>query len=101
MTMKDTVTPLNVEVRVSSQSSSNSEAVLPIRLCHLRIGRPAHLVAREKYVARGDILNVKTLFIPFPGKTETGPRRKCEDVWAVTHGDVRRTNIFCKNVLAA
>jgi hypothetical protein len=60
--MKDTVMPLNVKVRVSSQSSSNSEAAHLVRLCHLRIGRPAHLVARGKYVARGDILNVKTSF---------------------------------------
>lgn len=45
--MKDTVTPLKVEVRVSSENSSNSEAVL-VRLCHLRVGRPAHLVARGK-----------------------------------------------------
>jgi len=78
--MKGTVTPFNVEVRVSSQSSSNTEAVLLVRLCHLRIGRPAHLVTRGKYVARGDILNVKTSFIHFPGKTETEPRSSCEDV---------------------
>jgi len=78
--MKDAVTPLKVEVRVSSQNSSKSEAVLLIRLCHLRIGRPAHLVAPGKYVARGDILNVKMSFIPFPGKTETELRSNCEDV---------------------
>jgi len=78
--IKDTVTPLNVEVRVSSQSSSNSEAVLLVRLCRLCIGLPAHLVARGKYIARGDILNVKTSYIPFPGKTETEPRSNCEDV---------------------
>jgi hypothetical protein len=78
--MRDIVTPLNVEVRVSSQNSSNPEAVLLVRLCHLRIGRPSHLVARGKYVARGDILNVQTSFIPFPGQTETEPRSICEDV---------------------
>jgi len=67
-----------VEVRVSSQNSSNSEAALLVLLCHLRVGRPAHLVARGKYVARGDNLNVKTSFIPFPGKTETEPRSNFE-----------------------
>jgi hypothetical protein len=71
--VKDTLTPLNVEVRVSSQNSSNSEAVLLVLLCHLRVGR-------GKYVARGDNLNVKTSFIPFPGKTETELRSNFEGV---------------------
>jgi len=78
--MKGTATPSNVEVRVSSQNCSNSEAVLLVRLCHFLIDRPAYLVACGKYIAPGDILSVKTSFIPFPGKTETEPRSNCEDV---------------------
>jgi hypothetical protein len=38
--MKDKVTPLNVEVRVSSQNSSNSEAALLVRVAMAQVVPP-------------------------------------------------------------